>query len=199
LKKKIWTNIICPIAINTCRNLFSFLVYGETLIAFLFIKMKKSKDIKIIDATNEKHLQHVRNLISAFVKWHLSRHVEDIHFTNEYFDPKDLERELASLPGKYSIPTGRLLLVFYNDQPAGCVALKKIDDHSCEMKRMFVYPEFHGKGIGYALAKAIIDEAKKIGYSSMKLDTSIRQIEAQNLYQGFRFKILKHIMNSPRC
>jgi GNAT superfamily N-acetyltransferase len=57
-----------------------------------------------------------------------------------------------------------------------------------EMKRMFVYPEFHGKGIGYALAKAIIDEAKKIGYSSMKLDTSIRQIEAQNLYQGFGFK-----------
>ena len=53
---------------------------------------------------------------------------------------------------------------------------------------MFVYPEFHGKGIGYALAKAIIDEAKKIGYSSMKLDTSIRQIEAQKLYQGFGFK-----------
>ena len=114
--------------------------------------MKNSKEIKIIDATNEKHLAHVRNLITAFIKWHLNRHVEDIHFTNEYFDPKDLERELASLPGKYSMPTGRLLLAFNNDQPARCVALKKIDDHSCEMKRMFVYPELQGKRIGYALA-----------------------------------------------
>ena len=86
------------------------------------------------------------------------------------------------------MPEGRLLLAFYNGLPAGCVALKKIDDQSCEMKRMFVYPEFHGKGIGYALAKAVIDEAKKIGYSNMKLDTSIRQIEAQKLYQSFGFK-----------
>jgi len=150
--------------------------------------MKKSNHIKIIDATNEEQLDHVRNLIKAFVKWHLKRHLEDIQFTTEYFDPKDLEEELASLPGKYSIPSGSLLLALYNDQPAGCVALKRLDDHSCEMKRMFVYPEFHGRGIGYALAKAIIDEAKKTGYSSMKLDTSIRQLEAQNLYRNFGFK-----------
>ena len=150
--------------------------------------MKNSNNIKIIDATNEEYLDQVRNLIKAFVKWHLKRHLEDIDFTNEYFDPKELEKELASLPGKFSMPEGKLLLAFYNDQPAGCVALKNIDDHSCEMKRMFVYPEFHGKGIGYALAKAIIDEAKRICYSSMKLDTSIRQLEAQKLYQGFGFK-----------
>ena len=159
--------------------------------------MKNSNEIKIIHATNEEHFDLVRNLINAFVKWHLNRHVDDIHFTNKYFNPKDLERELASLPGKYSIPTGRLLLAFYNDQPAGCVALKRIDEHTCEMKRMFVYPEFHGKGIGYALAKAIIDEAKKIGYSSMKLDTSIRQIEAQNLYQGFGFKTIEAYYELP--
>jgi len=65
------------------------------------------------------------------------------------------------------------------------------------MKRMFVYPEFHGKGIGYALAKSIIDEAKKIGYSFMKLDTSIRQIEAQKLYQGFGFKNIKAYYELP--
>jgi len=150
--------------------------------------MKDSNAIKIIDATNEEHLDHVRNLIKAFVKWHSKRHLEDIDFTNEYFDPQDLEKELASLPGKFSMPEGKILLAFYNDQPAGCVALKNIDAHSCEMKRLFVYPEFHGKGVGYTLAKAIIDEAKKIGYSSMKLDTSIRQIEAQKLYRGFGFK-----------
>jgi len=159
--------------------------------------MRKSNDIKILDATSEKYLDHVRNLINAFLKWHLKRHLEDIDLINEYFDPKDFEEELVSLPGKYSKPEGNLLLAFYNDQPAGCVALKKIDEHTCEMKRMFVYPEFHGKGIGYALAKAIIDEAKKMGYSNMKLDTSIRQIEAQKLYQGFGFKNIEAYYELP--
>ena len=68
--------------------------------------MKNSNEIKIIHATNEEHFDLVRNLINAFVKWHLNRHVDDIHFTNKYFNPKDLERELASLPDKYSMPTG---------------------------------------------------------------------------------------------
>jgi len=159
--------------------------------------MKKSDGIKILDATSEERLDQVRNLIKTFVKWHLNRHLEDVDLINEYFDPKDFEKELASLPGKYSMPEGRLLLAIYNDQPAGCVALKKIDDHSCEMKRMFVYPEFQGKGIGYALAKVIIDEARKIGYSTMKLDTSIRQIEAQKLYQGFGFKNIEVYYELP--
>ena len=159
--------------------------------------MRNSNDIRILDAISEEHLDHVRNLINAFLKWHLKRHLEDTNLINEYFDPRDFEEELASLPGKYSMPEGKLLLAFYNDQPAGCVALKKIDDHSCEMKRMFVYPEFHGKGIGYALDKAIIDEAKKMDYSNMKLDTSIRQIEAQKLYQGFGFKNIEAYYELP--
>jgi putative acetyltransferase len=159
--------------------------------------MRKSNSIKILNAISNEHLDHVRNLINAFLKWHLNRHVEDTDLINEYFDPKDFEKELASLPGKYSKRDGSLLLAFYNDQPAGCVALKKLDDFSCEMKRMFVYPEFHGKGIGYALAKAIIDEAKKIGYSNMQLDPSIRQIEAQKLYRGFGFKNIEAYYELP--
>src|SRR4030095_11403321 len=150
--------------------------------------MQNSGNIKILNATSEEHLTHVRNLITDFVKWHLQRHLEDKELINEYFDSKAFEEELASLPDKYAMPKGRLLLVLYNNQPAGCVALRRLDDRLCEMKRMFVYPQFQGKGIGYALAKAVIDEAKKIGYSSMKLDTSMRQVEAQNLYRGLGFK-----------
>ena len=150
--------------------------------------MIKTGDIQILNATSQQHLDHVKNLIREFVKRHLQRHSEDIGLINEYFDPKDFENELQSLPGKYAMPDGRLLLAFYNNEPAGCVALRKIDTGSCEMKRMFVYPKFHGKGIGYALAGAIINEARNIGYSSMKLDTSWRQVEAQTLYQSFGFK-----------
>ena len=122
------------------------------------------------------------------MKWHIQRHIQDIELISEYFDSGYFEEELSSLPGKYAVPEGELLLAFYNEQPAGCMALRKIDTGSCEMKRMFVYPEFQGKGIGWALTNAIIAEARKIGYSSMKLDTSWRQVEAQKLYESFGFK-----------
>ena len=150
--------------------------------------MKEIGEIQILNATSQQHLDDVRNLIREFVKWHLQRHLEDIDLIKEYFDPKDFEKELSSLPRKYSMPEGRLLLALYNNEPAGCVALRKIDTGCCEMKRMFVYPQFHGKRIGYALAEAIIKEAKNIGYLSMKLDTSWRQVEALKLYESFGFK-----------
>ncbi len=150
--------------------------------------MQNAEAIQILQASTPEHFEQIRKLIREFVRWHLQRHLEDIELINEYFDSKGFEEELASLPGKYSNPRGRLLLALYEDQPAGCVALKEIDAQTCEMKRMFVYTQFHGKGIGYALAKAIIDEARAIGYSSMKLDTSFRQVEALKLYESFGFK-----------
>ena len=143
--------------------------------------------IKIVEAEGLWHLDQVRDLIREFVSWHRQRHTEDIALIDGYFDAKAFEAELATLPGKYTPPAGRLLLALSDKDPAGCVALRKIDAHSCEMKRMFVYRQYHGMGVGRMLAKAIIDEAKKIGYGSMKLDTSIRQIEAQGLYRSLGF------------
>ena len=160
--------------------------------------MKENSGIEIINVTTEEQLDDVRNLIREFLKWHLQRHTEDIELINEYFHEKDFEKELSTLPGKYARPDGRLLLAYNNDQPAGCVALKRLDNESCEMKRLFVYPEFHGKGIGYELTKAIINEAKQFGYKSMKLDTSLRQTEAQKLYEAFGFKRIKPYYNLPQ-
>lgn len=159
--------------------------------------MKENGKIEVIHATTQAQLDEVKKLIREFLKWHLQRHSDDIELINEYFNEKDFERELSTLPGKYAKPGGSLLLACYNDQPAGCVALKKLDNESCEMKRMFVYPGFHGKGIGYALAKAIIDEAKMIGYTFMKLDTSFRQTEAQKLYEAFGFKKIESYYELP--
>jgi GNAT superfamily N-acetyltransferase len=150
--------------------------------------MNHDARIRIIYPREAGALDQVRQLIRAFVSWHRKRHLEDIELINEYFDTVAFENELANLPGKYTGPEGSLLLAFYDNQPAGCVALRKIDATSCEMKRMFVYEEFHGKGIGQILADAIIKEAKDLGYAYMKLDTSFRQTEAIRLYQkaGFR-------------
>jgi len=144
--------------------------------------------IKILNATADDQLNHVRDLIRAFVAWHRQRHQKDLSLIDQYFDAKAFEEELATLPGKYAPPKGRLQLALYNDQPAGCIALRELDTRICEMKRMFVYPELHGKGIGRALAGTLIREAKTIGYTRMQLDTSVRQVEAQNLYRGLGFK-----------
>ena len=159
--------------------------------------MKENNNIQIINAATQKELDEVRRLIREFLRWHLQRHLEDTELINEYFDEKAFEEELTTLPGKYAGPDGSLLLALHNNETAGCVALKQIDKKSCEMKRMFVYPEFHGKGIGYALAKAIIDEAKRIGYKFMKLDTSLRQVEAQKLYESFGFKKIQPYYELP--
>lgn len=80
------------------------------------------------------------------------------------------DQELAGLPGDYAPPQGRLLLAFAS-QPAACVALHAIDAEACEMKRLYVRPQFRGHGLGKALAERIIAEARQIGYTRLRLDT----------------------------
>jgi len=143
---------------------------------------------EIVQAERSEELDHTRDLMRAFVAWHRERHLEDHELIDGYFDSKGFEDELASLPGKYGPPRGRLLLATYDGEPAGCVALREIDAESCEMKRMFVYPRFQGKKIGRALADAVLEEARAIGYTKMLLDTSFRQTEAQRLYESLGFR-----------
>src|SRR5207244_5647146 len=68
-------------------------------------------------------------------------------------------------------PSGRLLLARFQAQLAGCVALHRLEPEICEMKRLYLRPNFRGKGIGRALARTVIDEARDIGYACMRLDT----------------------------
>ena len=114
-----------------------------------------------------------------------------------YFDPSAFENELTTLPGVYSPPSGGLLLATRNAEPAGCVALRRIDADHCEMKRMFVYPKFHGQRVGLALARSVIDLARDRGYKAMRLDTSIRQAEAMGLYAGLGFRVIPPYYELP--
>jgi putative acetyltransferase len=84
---------------------------------------------------------------------------------------QNFDTELAQLPGDYAPPEGRLLLAEFEGELSGCGALHKIDDATCEMKRLYLRPQFRGKRIGRALADRIIFEARIIGYRRMRLDT----------------------------
>ncbi len=110
---------------------------------------------------------------------------------------QDFERELAELPGEYAPPSGLLLLLMSEGKAAGCVALRKIEDVICEMKRLYVRPEFRGSGYGKRLAVAVIDEARKLGYSSMRLDTVPSMTEAIQLYRLLGFKEIKPYRSNP--
>jgi ribosomal protein S18 acetylase RimI-like enzyme len=109
----------------------------------------------------------------------------------------DYEKELAELPGEYSFPNGSLLIAFYNDDPVGCVALRMIDDDFCEMKRLYVKPEFRGREIGKALVRRLIKEACQIGYKFMRLDNHPWMKEAESLYLSVGFKEIEAYRFNP--
>jgi GNAT superfamily N-acetyltransferase len=159
--------------------------------------MNNINKILIVPAQSTEQLNHIRDLLHTFLEWHLKRHSEDTDLINQYFDKALYEKELNGLPGKYIYPDGILLLAYFNNIPAGCVALQRIDLFTCEMKRMFVYENFHNMGIGKCLADSIIEEAKNLKYTTMKLDTSFRQREAQMLYQKIGFRVCDPYYSLP--
>lgn len=144
-------------------------------------------------------LDEVRALMRAFVAWHRELHVQDLALIDAYFDQAAFDEELASLPGKYAPPEGDLLLARCDDKPAGCVALRRIDRRACEMKRMFLYPHFHGKGVGRRLGETLIQQARSVGYELMRLDTSWRQQAAQTLYAKLGFKRIEPYYECPKA
>lgn len=108
------------------------------------------------------------------------------------------EAELAELPGRYAPPDGRLLLAYADAKIVGCIALRKIDEGICEMKRLYVRDEARGLGIGLALIERIIDEARGQGYSAMRLDTStVKMAKAIKLYESHGFRRIEAYYNNP--
>ena len=110
---------------------------------------------------------------------------------------QDFGRELATLPGAYARPRGRLLLARVAGVAAACAALRPLGEHDGEMKRLYVRPQFRGMGLGRALAEIVIDEARAMGYGNVKLDTLPQMAEAQALYAALGFRDVAPYNDNP--
>jgi GNAT superfamily N-acetyltransferase len=133
--------------------------------------------MKIVQANTQEHIQQARTLFEEYAA------SLGISLCFQNFD-----QELKNLPGQYAPPDGLLMLATEDDELAGCIALRKLAPGVCEMKRLFVRPRFRASGLGRKLVETIVDEARKLGYTHMRLDTLPGLMDkAIALYRSFGF------------
>jgi len=143
-------------------------------------------DARIIAATAPAQIEEARALFREYAE--TTGHCECFH---------GFAGEVEGLPGQYTPPSGQLLLAAVGSQPAGCVALRKLDDGICEMKRLYVRPEFRGRELGRQLAGAVIAAARSLGYRTMRLDTLSTMTAARALYQSLGFQPVPRYNDNP--
>jgi len=138
-------------------------------------------------ASSPAQIEQIRNLFLDYAK--------SLGFSLCF---QNFDQELATLPGHYAPPKGRLLLAEYEGHVAGCVALREFEGDICEMKRLYLRPAFRGKGLGRAIAEHLIVEARKIGYTRMRLDTveSVMQ-DAVAMYRRLGFREIPPYRENP--
>ena len=115
----------------------------------------------------------------------------------EYLDIQNYDDELDHLEKKYGPPGGRIYLAYADSQAAGCIGMRKLDEENCEMKRLYVKPEFRRNGLGKILVDRIISDAKKEGYRHIFLDTLPFLESALKMYKAYGFYEIPCYNDSP--
>ena len=115
----------------------------------------------------------------------------------EYLKIQKYKEELENLEYKYGLPKGRLYLAYFNDQLAGCIGFRQLNEQNCEMKRLYVRPDFRGHQIGSYLVEQIINDAKEMGYKHILLDSLPFLKSAIKMYKSYGFYEIERYNDSP--
>lgn len=105
-----------------------------------------------------------------------------------YFEAQNFATDIDQMPRGYEAPDGVYLVAYVNKVPAGTVAVRRLDETTCEMKRLYVRPAYQGLGLGRMLAEKVVMESKKLGYARIRLDNSKSVMTKANaLYTSLGF------------
>ena len=141
----------------------------------------------IREASSEQDYLAISLLITEYVAWLRSRYQQNTWIITEVLDKQSLSSELEMLATMYGAPNGRAFVAVHGNDIRACGAYRRLEDGSCEMKRVFVPERFQGAGLGRRLCSALIDSARADGFRSMKLDTGNLMKEALAMYRSFGF------------
>jgi ribosomal protein S18 acetylase RimI-like enzyme len=139
----------------------------------------------------------IRALCNDFLDWCRSRYGENAWFVDHYYTPEKWAALLESLPLIHAAPDGAILVARLDGRVVGCVMMQRIDDNTCEMKRMFIGPDGRGHGLGRRLAQGIIGLAAEDGFATMRLDTGRNHDEAIALYHSLGFREIDPYYAAP--
>ena len=143
--------------------------------------------VEITRASTQLQFQAIQELMQEYIAWDAEQTatlgVDPQVFLNFYYGG-----EPEILPGEFAPPGGCLLLALLDGQPAGCVGYRRLTDHVCELKRLYVRPQCRGNRIGKLLVVELIKQARLSGYQRVKLETASFMTEAHQLYQSFGFE-----------
>lgn len=147
-----------------------------------------TEPFSITIAESEDEVSAVRELFLEYAAW--------LGFSLCF---QGFDQEVATLPGKYASPAGRLLLARCGGALAGCGALRPLEPSICEMKRLYVRPDFRGRRLGLALAERLVADATAIGYDAMRLDTVPSQMaDANRMYRRLGFSEIPPYYDNPQ-
>ncbi len=161
---------ICGICINACP-------WTQRYVSRALGSQEARQTLNISEAATHADIELAKMLFAEYA--------DSLGFDLSF---QGFDDELRSFPGDYARPKGCLLLATCEGRTAGCVALRPLEERICEMKRLYVRPEFRGEGIGRALAEAVIRQARELGYSHMRLDTVPSMEAARALYASLGFE-----------